>query len=207
MVLNAATDVEVSFPPCCIGPFQLWSYEKEADINGQLMDVVMQFGYVTFFSTVFPLAAFVMLMLNLMTLNTISMEIDLKRRSLPSVSVGIGVFITMLEFISQAAVAINVALAYFTSHDTRDFLNEATGLGDLNFFILLVGVEHGLYFLKLVLRQCLSDGAERYEDEQRINNLLEEQFCAKQEQAHKNDFEQHHTYAARAFLTWMRKAA
>lgn len=140
-----------------------FSYEKDTDIDGQLMDLVMQFGYVSFFSTVFPVAPFVSFVANLINLNTIAAEIECKKRGIPGVSVGIGNYLDMLDFISQATVAINVAIAYFTSQDTREYFKGVTGLGDLNFFILLVLVEHFLYGLKLVVQQMLLEGPEVYE--------------------------------------------
>lgn len=131
----------------------------------------------------------------------------MKKRSLPKVSVGIGNYLDMLDFISQVTVAINVAIAYFTSADTKEYMIERTGLSDeLNFFILLILVEHALYGLKLIIQQMVLEGPEAYDDDQRRNNLLEARFTREKEQAHKNDFTQQHGAAARAFKVWVKKA-
>ena len=140
----------------------------------------MQFGYVVLFSTVFPLAAAVCWFANMFNLLSMRMELDLTRRSIPGVSIGIGVYLDMLEFLSIVSVAINIGIAYFTSHDTREYFANASGFNQdpmINFAFLVIGVEHALYFAKLFLRDLLnSDFGDGDQDDaaQRINNLLEE---------------------------------
>jgi hypothetical protein len=155
-------------------------YDKEADVQGEMMELVMQFGYITLFSTVFPLAAFVCYIANCFNLKSIKMELDLKRRSLPSVSIGIGVYLEMLEFLSNLSVAINFGIAYFTSHDTREFFVESSGMDKLRFAFMVVGVEHGIYLLKIFLREIVQKfvfkDQEQLDEDKRINNLLEEKF-------------------------------
>lgn len=153
---------------------------EEVDVQGQMMELVIQFGYVVLFSTVFPLCAFVCFVSNAINLQSMRLELDLKRRSIPSVSIGIGVYLDMLEFLSIVSVAINIGIAYFTSHDTREFFANESGFNQdpmINFAFLVIGIEHLLYFLKIVLRDVLQadlgDG-DMNDAKQRINNILEE---------------------------------
>jgi len=64
------------------------------------MDFVMQFGYIVMFSSVFPLAAFFCFMFNGLVLISVLNEFKHKRRIMPEISVGIGRFLTMIEFLS-----------------------------------------------------------------------------------------------------------
>lgn len=83
---------------------------------------------------------------------------------------------------------------------------EWTGLGELNFFIVLVLAEHFLYGVKLVLQQMILEGPEAYDDAQRVNNVLEARFTREKEKAAKREFTQQHDAAAKAFKVWVKKA-
>ena len=93
--------------------------ENEGNISEVYMELVMQFGYITLFSTVFPLAALACYFCNLITMSSILNEFKFKKRSLPEISIGIGHFLYMIELISFATVIVNAAIAIYTSDRVR----------------------------------------------------------------------------------------
>lgn len=83
------------------------------------MNFIMQFGYVSLFSTVFPLGAAVCLLSNAILLKAVKNDFEYVKRFMPEISMGIGQFMYMLDLISYASVIINSAIIYFTSHTYR----------------------------------------------------------------------------------------
>jgi len=74
---------------------------------------------------------------------------------MPEISVGIGRFLTMIEFLSQVSVVINCAIAYFTSNTYEKFFvtddSSTWHVGAVGFLILVVTVEHVIFFLKTII--------------------------------------------------------
>jgi hypothetical protein len=118
---------------CRVVSCNSYEYAQEFDVQDEMMGLVMQFGYIVFFSTVFPLAAFACFVANTLNLMSLKQEQGLKKRSVPSVGIGIGIYLDMLEFLSNTAIAVNIAIAYFTSHDTRGYFYDLAFAG-LDYF-------------------------------------------------------------------------
>ena len=70
---------------------------EEGEIADNFMDLVIQFGYISFFGTVFPPAAFICFFFNMITLNSMKNDFQYKKRRLPEISIGIGTYINMIE--------------------------------------------------------------------------------------------------------------
>ena len=69
----------------------------------------------------------------------------------------------MLEILAQASVVVNCAIAYFTSKELKFlFTADAYHMKALEFFMLVVAVEHAIYILKLVIRQLADDGDDQF---------------------------------------------
>jgi|APCry1669190327_1035288.scaffolds.fasta_scaffold83332_1 anoctamin-8 len=96
--------------------------ENEGNISEDYMEIIMQFGYITLFSTVFPLAPLACYICNLVTMSSIMNEFKFKKRSLPEISIGIGQFLYMIEMISFSTVIVNSAIAIYTSDRVRQIL-------------------------------------------------------------------------------------
>ena len=55
-------------------------------------------------------------------MSSIMNEFKFKKRSLPEISIGIGQFLYMIEFISFSTVIVNSAIAIYTSDRVRQIL-------------------------------------------------------------------------------------
>lgn len=96
--------------------------DADNDTGEETMALVMQFGYVCLFSNVFPMAAFFAYISNMLTMKSIMQEFQIKKRTMPEISLGIGIYASMLDLLSQAAVCINVALCYYNSEATSNLV-------------------------------------------------------------------------------------
>lgn len=73
--------------------------KDDQEISHNYMDLVMQFGYVSLFSTVFPLTPVFVLAFNQVTLKAINLEFEFEKRCIPEVSIGIGKCLDMIDLI------------------------------------------------------------------------------------------------------------
>jgi hypothetical protein len=89
--------------------------DAEKSVSEEYMDFVMQFGYIVMFSSVFPLAGFFCWAFNYVKMLSLLNEFQYKRRIMPEISVGIGMFMNFLELLSKVSTVINCAICYFTS--------------------------------------------------------------------------------------------
>ena len=92
----------------------------EPSIADDYMEYARQFGYIVLFSAVFPLAAVVCLAANFVLLRSVMNEFEYKRRNMPEISIGIGKFLVMFEFLSHLCVVVNAAILYFESDRLRE---------------------------------------------------------------------------------------
>ena len=145
----------------------------------------MQFGYISLFSTIFPLAAVASYICNALTLKAIYLEFEFEKRSLPEVSIGIGKCLEMLDLIQFVSVIINCALIYFTNQSTERFLTPRFFDGvderlELVYFCLfVVFVEHFLILLKLGISELMED-KDRFFEKRRKNAIHTAAHEAKQ---------------------------
>lgn len=103
--------------------------ENEFDAIDQYMELVIQFGHVIMFSSVFPLASCAVLLSNFISFLSIKNDFRFKRRLVPDVSLGIGEFSYYLDVLSHASIIINCAIIYFTSTTYREkFVNSDSEL-------------------------------------------------------------------------------
>jgi len=79
-------------------------------------------------------------------------DIDVYKRALPEFSQGIGPFIWFIEILSYVSVAVNMAILGWTSDRIREFfVEENQVLTATSFILMLIGVEHLLFFIKIFL--------------------------------------------------------
>lgn len=148
--------------------------DPETDTGEETSALVMQFGYVCLFSNVFPMAAFFAYVSNLLTMSSLMQEFRIKKRTMPEISLGIGIYADQLDLLSQAAVCINVAICYFTSDSThtllvKDWSNNK--LSALHYLMVFVAIEHALYIAKMFIRVAAQGETDKYLERQRINEL------------------------------------
>lgn len=92
----------------------------EEQIPEGYMDILKQFGYVAMFTQVFPLAGILAFIERLLALSLMLCNFSFQRRMEPSISMGAGIFLTLLEMMGFISVFVNTALIYFTSPKTKE---------------------------------------------------------------------------------------
>jgi hypothetical protein len=85
------------------------------DIIGNYMELVVQFGFITLFSVVFPLAPILSLFANIIQMDTQKQNMIYSRRFKAEVANGIGPWLEILVIITKIAVIVNMASIFFTS--------------------------------------------------------------------------------------------
>lgn len=102
-------------------------------LMGKQMEVVLQFGYITMFVSVLPVAPLFALLSNVvaMRLDVLSCT-QAKQRPPFESETEVSTFMSILEFMSFAAVAVNCAVLFFTTRSDFESLMQVTipGWGD-----------------------------------------------------------------------------
>ena len=79
------------------------------------MELILQFGFIAIFSSVFPLSPLISLVANGIQLSSQIDNLNYNRRFKAESANGIGVWMSCLEAITQFAIIMNCAFLYFTS--------------------------------------------------------------------------------------------
>ena len=115
--------------------------------------LVIQFGYVSFFSVAFPLAPLCALLANILEIRAGAYKLlHVFRRPLAVRSTGIGVWLTVLQVMSIVAVLTNCALIGFTSQQVNNWVpNVSSGTKILIIFVF----EHIVIAVKYIIYSCM----------------------------------------------------
>lgn len=170
--------------------------DNENDVSVEQMNFIMQFGYISLFSTVFPLGAAVCLLSNTILLKAVKNDFEYVKRFMPEISMGIGQFMYMLDLISYASVIINSAIIYFTSHTYRKlFVYNPTDdsvlcfdgdrvycasvgsyfklfSGPAGFLVFVIAIEHLILIAKVFISKVFAPGVHDFDHENRLNAIL-----------------------------------
>jgi len=127
-------------------------------------------------------------------------EFKYNRKPVPEISIGLGQYMYMLEFLSHLSIVVNCGIIYFTSRRYREyFINnpkESTqvciGTGDMqmcvkmtedkklftetiSFLLFVIAIEHIVSFLKIMYVKLVSEFDENVTQEiheDRINSII-----------------------------------
>ena len=115
--------------------------------------LVIQFGYVSFFTVAFPLAPLCALLANVLEIRAGAYKLlRVFRRPLAVRSTGIGVWLTVLQVMSIVAVLTNCALIGFTSAQLNNWVpNVSSGTKILIIFVF----EHLVIAVKYIIHACM----------------------------------------------------
>ena len=115
--------------------------------------LVIQFGYVSFFSVAFPLAPLCALLTNIVEIRAGAYKmLHVFRRPLAVRATGIGVWLTVLQIMSIIAVLTNCALIGFTSQQVDNWVpNVSSGTKILIIFVF----EHVVIAVKYIVHSCV----------------------------------------------------
>jgi hypothetical protein len=129
------------------------------------MELVVQFGYIVLFSSVFPLASLLSLVSNAIQIRSQIHNLQYMRRFHAEVSNGIGSWLLCLQTLSQISIYLNCATVYFTSKvyyklfvQGDDEVSTITVGWDMTkFLVMVITVEHALLILKVFIEQTIED--------------------------------------------------
>ena len=123
--------------------------ESYGGVFGDYLELWVQFGQVTLFASIFPLAGLLALANNIVEIRSDGFKLlRASKRALPTTAASIGSWIDVFEFLGFVAVATNVALIGVSfSHSERgeELLSEFSPTQRV---LLLVAVEHFVFVLK-----------------------------------------------------------
>ena len=135
--------------------------ETYAGVFDDYLELWVQMGQVCLFSSVFPLAALVALLNNVIEIRSDAFKIiHASQRPIPNRKSGIGSWLPMFDFLGYAAVITNISLVgmvIMSSPSTLRELEQTFGLTDLAVLLLLVGAEHLLMVFKVGLSFIIPD--------------------------------------------------
>ena len=124
---------------------------RKYDTFEDYTEMLIQFGYVSFFSMVFPLAPLFALLNNVLELRCDGFKLLwCKQRPIAKRAGGIGVWLTVLNIMSVIAVVTNFAHLAFTSKEVRLFFTER-GFDAVQQLLAVVAVEHLVLSLKFAI--------------------------------------------------------
>lgn len=143
--------------------------QDKPNVLDHYMELVVQFGFIVLFSSVFPLASLMSLISNRIQIGSQINNFTYTRRFTPEVSNGIGSFLSCLQILCQISIMVNSGIIYFTSKTIRlhfvqndpdleqdvDLL--VSGWQIVNFLILVVVIEHAMLILKIFFEQVIDD--------------------------------------------------
>ncbi len=117
-------------------------------------EIVIQFGYITLFVVVFPLAPFLALLNNLIEIRVDSSKlINESRRPISESASGIGTWLMILEIMSVIAVICNLSLIFFSGEFLDEYFEMDTATRIISFFVL----ENIILISKAIVRGLVDD--------------------------------------------------
>lgn len=126
--------------------------KDQDDILLDYMELVVQFGYVMFFSSVFPLAGALSMICNYFEMSQAINNLKYKKKFKAEVSVGIGNFTGCLGMISTFSIMINAFLLCFTSSVFKKLFTGNDVGWDVAFFLTFIFlVEHLIMIIKTLI--------------------------------------------------------
>jgi hypothetical protein len=133
----------------------LENYDKPLD---DYMEIVIGFGYVILFGVAFPVVPILALVLAVIEIRVDAWKLcNLTRRPFPVQNNSIGIWHDIIQTVSFVGVSVNLGIAFFTF--------DAFQLKDTSFkWILFVGIEHGIFFLKFLLSYFIPDVPKQVQD-------------------------------------------
>lgn len=123
--------------------------------RSQMLEMMVQFGYVTMFAVGFPVAPFFVQLNNMIERKTDALKTLKMRRPRYRGAQDIGSWQYVLEFLTVISVMTNMLILYFSSKVTREVLGRNLSLS--NVLLVTVVVEHILFAIKLGLSAGIPD--------------------------------------------------
>uniref|UniRef100_K3WWJ3 Anoctamin transmembrane domain-containing protein n=1 Tax=Globisporangium ultimum (strain ATCC 200006 / CBS 805.95 / DAOM BR144) TaxID=431595 RepID=K3WWJ3_GLOUD len=160
-------------------------------LMGKQMEIVLQFGYITMFVSVLPIGPLLALVSNVINtrLDVICCT-QVKRRPPFESETEVSTFMSILEFMSFAAVAVNCSVLFFTTKDDLESLLELASThwkDDAAFYLkklwLLLAIEHIVLGAKALLSLTIDDSATWVQNDEDRNDDEEKKIGQRDHQS------------------------
>ncbi|GCB61967.1 hypothetical protein scyTo_0004180 [Scyliorhinus torazame] len=124
------------------------------DLLEEYLELFIKFGYVTLFSSAYPLAGSFSFLNNLLGIKLESMRFSrVLQRQFPVLSPNIGAWQMAFEYLTSLAIITNCGLISLSP----EFRQLFASLPDLHYFLLAVAVEHGFLGIQKLLRMAIPE--------------------------------------------------
>jgi len=84
-----------------------------------MTQIVLQFGFIVFFNNIFPYSVVTFLVVNYFRLKMFASELETRRRELPSIYFGVGIYTNLLDWMSYLGFFVNVLFTYLKSESVQ----------------------------------------------------------------------------------------
>ena len=130
------------------------SSPKFKGTHGEYIEIMIQFGYVTFFSSIYPLAGFSALVNNMFEIRGDALKLCIAyQRPFGERVANIGVWQIAMECMGVIAIVVNFALIGQCGQLTKWFPD----VDEKSMILLIVALEHILLLSKIVISNAISD--------------------------------------------------
>ena len=122
---------------------------------------VIQFGFINFFSLVFPIATLWSFLINIFHIFFIHFSsTNFTRRNFSLERDSIGVWKQIYNFMTFASLAVNFGILIFTSEGMKNFVNdEKEENNKYNLFVILIIAEHSIFIIMYVIKMTVSNNS------------------------------------------------
>jgi anoctamin-8 len=118
------------------------------------MEILIQFGYVTFFSSVYPLAGFLALLNNIFEIRGDALKLCIAyQRPFGERVPNIGVWQVAMECMGTIAIIVNCALI----GQCGQIFKFLPSMSEISMILFIVGLEHVVLFLKMLITHLVPD--------------------------------------------------
>lgn len=130
----------------------------QEELFGEYLELFVQFGQVTLFSVVFPLAALLALINNILEIRLDAFKmLKVERRAIPRRASGIGSWLGVFEVIGYLSVMTNIALVAIIFDSTELSQKWLKNWSTSHRLILLISIEHLFIALKCFISNAIKD--------------------------------------------------
>ena len=144
--------------------------DEKANIIGEYMELIKQFGFIVLFSEIFPPAALFSFVCNFIQMKSQINNFQYSRRFRAEVGNGIGAFMDCIDILVRISIMSNCALLFWTSRYFAEIF-VSVGLEDrqknvtpitegwtyIDFLKVIIYVEHAMILFQIFLRQVVDE--------------------------------------------------
>jgi hypothetical protein len=153
------------------------------DVLGDYMELTKQFGYVMFFSSIFPIAGALSMICNYFEMNQAVRSFKYKKKYKAEVSQGIGNFTHCLNMIGTFSIMLNAFLICFTSKVFKKLFTGTEYNWELAYFFTFIFlIEHAMMIIKTLIEFSIDYNPEYIKQGEMEKQVIADELWNKIEQ-------------------------